>query len=121
MRIPAHEIAQYLPTNLDSKILAVHADTGRDALVATAAGVRALHRHGLVVDGEINKHKYLKYVRICGSVHEAARIQAATERSRPAWRGISRNRQDPGAARWVSRPDHAKCGQMGGVRTVFLP
>ena len=73
-----------------------------------------------MISGEINKHGYLKYVRLLVSVHAASRVQRATEAPMSLAKGITRARQKPGAKFWIQRLDRAKTGISGGSRTVFV-
>lgn len=119
MTIPVYQIPKHLPDNPNARIQVVFADSGRDAFVATAAAVRAMCRYGML-NGEINKHGYLKFVRLLASVREAKRIQRTVERPALPRHSISRFRQAKGAKRWVPRPDQACCGQLGCTRSIFL-
>jgi hypothetical protein len=118
--IPDYQIPKHLPDNPNAKIQVVFADSGRDALVANPAAIRAMSRCHML-NGEINKHGYLKFVRLLVSIREAYRIKQATERPAQLPRhAITRFKQSRGAKRWVWRPDNAQCGRMGGVESIFI-
>ena len=120
MTIPDCQIPKYLPENPNAKIQVVFADSGRDALVANPAAIRAMSRCHML-NGEINKHGYLKFVRLLASIREAYRIKHATEGDVQLPRHIiTKFRQAKGAKRWAWRPDNAQCGRMGGVQSIFI-
>jgi hypothetical protein len=72
----------------------------------------ALHR---MIDGEINKHGYLRFVRLLVPARAARRVQAA---SLIPGLGlcITKGRQDPGGKTWVPHLEKSKMG-CGGMRT----
>jgi len=119
MKIPDCEIRDHLPTDPAARINVVFADSGHAAFAATPAGVRAMARSHMI-NGEVNKHGYLKFVRLLVSVRAAQRVQRATEIAVPLGRGISVARQNKGAKRWIQRPDRARSGIIGGHRFVFM-
>ena len=120
MTIPDYQIPKHLPDNSDARIQVVFLDTGRDAFVTHPAAIRAMCRCHML-NGEINKHGYLKYVRLLASVREARRISRATERTTAQPRhAVTHFRQPRGAKRWEWRPDNAQCGRMGGVQSIFI-
>ncbi len=73
-----------------------------------------------MIEGEINKHGYLKFVRLLVSVRAAQRVQCATEMPMPRRNEVIRAHQKKGAKQWVQRLDRAQTGRMGGHRSVFL-
>jgi hypothetical protein len=117
MTIPDYQIAGQLPDNPAARINVVFADSGRAAFAATPAGIRAMAHHHMI-EGEVNKHGYLKFVRLLVSVHAAERVQRATEAPMSTGRGITTAHQNRGAKRWTQRLDRAKTGIMGGHRTI---
>ena len=66
-----------------------------------------------MLSGEINKHGYLKYVRLLVSCRAARRVQDAC-RLPSFGRKITTNKQNPGATRWVEHLERSKCGVSGG-------
>ena len=120
MTIPDYQIPRHLPDNPDARIQVVFPDTGRDAFVAHPAAIRAMCRCHML-NGEISKHGYLKYVRLLVSLRDARRLSLATERVVELPRhAVTKFRQPKGAKRWAWRPEHAQCGRMGGVQSIFV-
>ena len=119
MTVPDSQIRNHLPANPAARINVVFADSGHAAFAATPAAVRAM-AYNHMINGEINRHGYLKFVRLLVSVRAAQRIQRATEIAVPLGRGISVARQNKGAKRWIQRLDRARTGIMGGHRFVFI-
>jgi len=117
--VPDYQIPRYLPENPEAKIQVVFADTGKNAFVAPPAAIRAMAKCHML-SGEINKHGYLKFVRLLASIREAYRIKEAAERPALPRQSITKFRQAKGSKQWVWRPDRAQCGRMGGVESIFV-
>lgn len=117
MTIPDYQIPEHLPSNSQSPIEVVYPSGGL-AFTAGPAVIRLLCRHRMV-NGELNRHGYLKYVRLLVSVHAARRVQRAAEIPQDP-RMITRKRQTNGAKRWVERLDRAQTGKLGSHQTIFV-
>ena len=88
------------------------------AFTADPAVIRFLCRHHMV-NGEVNRRGYLKYVRLLVSVHAARRVQQAAEIPQRTNR-ITRKRQGKGAKQWVQRLDRAQTGRFGSHEALFV-
>ena len=111
MTIPSSEIPEHLSLNSEAKIQVVFA-SGKAAFVADPYGIRTMCRHHML-SGEVNKHGYLKYVRLLVSSKAARRVQDACRL--PSFGSkITTNKQNPGATRWVEHLERSKCGVSGG-------
>ena len=88
------------------------------AFTAEPAVIRLLCQHHMV-NGEVNRRGYLKYVRLLVSVRAARRVQQAAEIPQQS-NVITRKRQGSGAKRWVQRLDRAKTGRLGSHETLFV-
>jgi hypothetical protein len=81
------------------------------AFTANPGVIRLLCLHHMV-NGEVNRRGYLKYVRLLVSVRAARRVQQAAEIPQQP-NVITRKRQGSGAKRWVQRLDRAQTGRLG--------
>lgn len=118
MTVPDYQIPEHLPSDPQSRIAVIYPSGGL-AFKAEPAVIRLLCRHHML-NGEINRHGYLKYVRLLVSVHAAWRVIHSVEvRLDP--RAVTRKIQGKGAKRWVQRLDRAQTGSLGSHRPVFIP
>jgi len=117
MTIPDCQIPKHLATDSRSRIEVVYPGGGL-AFTADPAVIRLLCRHHMV-NGEVNRRGYLKYVRLLVSVRAARRVQQAAEIPQQS-NVITRKRQGSGAKRWVQRLDRAQTGRLGSHETLFV-
>lgn len=117
MTIPDCQIPKNLATDSRSRIEVVYPGGGL-AFTADPAVIRLLCRHHMV-NGEVNRRGYLKYVRLLVSVRAARRVQQAAEIPQQP-NLITRKRQVSGAKRWVQRLDRAQTGRLGSHETLFV-
>lgn len=118
MTIPDYQIPRHLDTDSRSRIEVIYPSGGL-AFTATPADVRLLCRHHMV-NGEVNRRDYLKYVRLLVSVRAALRVQHAAGISQPNHL-ITGKHQARGAKRWVQRLDRAQTSRLGSHESLFVP
>lgn len=116
--VPDYLIPKFLPADSESRIEVVY-PAGGLAFTAQPAIIRLLCRHHMV-DGRVNRHGHLKYVRLLVSVQAARRVIHSVENHQDP-RMVTRRIQGKGAKCWVARHDSAKTGNMGSLRSVFVP
>jgi hypothetical protein len=117
MTIFDYQIPGHLATDSRSRIEVIY-PTGGLAFTATPADIRLLCRHHMV-NGEVNRRGYLKYVRLLVSVRAALRVQHAAETPQPTHM-ITRKHQGHGAKRWAQRLDRAQTGKLGSQESLFV-
>jgi len=88
------------------------------AFTADPSVIRLLCQHHML-NGEVNRRGYLKYVRLLVSVHAARRVQQAAEIPQHT-NMITRKHQGKGAKRWVQRLDRAQTGKVGAHEALFV-
>ena len=118
MTISDYQIPRHLATDSRSRIEVIYPSGGL-AFTATPEDVRLLCSHHMV-NGEVNRRGYLKYVRLLVSVRAALRVQHAAQILQSTHM-ITRKHQPYGAKRWVERLDRAQTGRLGSHESLFVP
>ena len=114
----SRQLLDHLPRSPEAEVQVVF-PSGRHAFLVDALGLRSLCLHGMV-EGEVNKRGFLKFVRLLVSVRAARKVQAAC-RMPSFGRSISKNRQARGAKTWVEHLERAAMRRPGGRTSLHMP